>query len=82
MSSICGGTTRVVKRTAAASQRSIANSWATLGPAPIQVSASFVAFPTLILNYAGQAAVARRPSVVSAASKLINTHSRQARNWQ
>ena len=28
MSSICGSTTRVVRKTAAASQRSIANSWA------------------------------------------------------
>jgi hypothetical protein len=41
------------------------------GPAPIRVSARFVVLPSLILNYAGEAAVARRPSVISAASKLI-----------
>jgi phosphate:Na+ symporter len=55
--SICGSTTRVVRKTAAASPRSIANSWAISVPGRIRVSASFVVFPSLIVNYAGQAAV-------------------------
>jgi hypothetical protein len=70
VSSLCGSTRRVIRKTAAASQRSVANSWAISVPRR-SGSGSFVVFPSLILNYNGQAAVACRPNVISAASKLI-----------